>query len=163
MQMPQLLKAHALWFFVCLGMTGFMFLQEGDAVQHAPKSDRIELPAPQTEGSRTTNIRSRPSAAQVGEKLSEPSPVPDLGFPAALGGPGDNESDGLSNSSFGLARAVTPRLQAAGNVEGLSAGLYRYINQGHQLDRLDEGDRREDLLQGRARSDSRFARLRRCS
>lgn len=143
MQMPQLLKAHALWFFVCLGMTGFMFLQEGDAVQHAPKSDRIELPAPQTEGSMSLEsalFMRRSVRSYQNHPLSLTSVSQLLWAAQGITNPTGFRTAPSAGALYPLEVYVL-----AGNVEGLSAGLYRYINQGHQLDRLDEGDRREDL------------------
>lgn len=143
MKMPQFLKANALWICVCLGMTGFMFLQEGDAVQHAPKSDRIELPAPQTDGKMSLEFalfKRRSVRSFQNHHLSLAS-VSQLLWAAQ----GITNSMGLRTAPSAGALYPLEVYVFAGNVEGVSAGLYRYNNRGHQLDRLEQRDRRDDL------------------
>ncbi len=143
MHMPRFLKAHALWFCVCLGMTGSMFLQEGDAVQHAPKSDRIELPAPQTDGRMSLEFAlfMRRSVRSFQNHPLSLASVSQLLWAAQ----GITNSMGLRTAPSAGALYPLEVYVFAGNVEGVSAGLYRYNSQGHQLDRLDERDRRDDL------------------
>ena len=112
-------------------------------MQKAPDSGRIELPAPQTEGSMSLEsalFKRRSVRSYQNRPLSLIS-VSQLLWAA----------QGITNSmSFRTAPSAGALYPLevyvfAGNVEGLSAGLYRYNNRSHRLDRLDERDRRDDL------------------
>lgn len=118
-----------------------LFTSKGAAM--AEEARRIELPPPRIEGSTSLEgaFDQRRSVRSYADAPLSLSQVAQLLWAAQ----GQTDSRGYRTAPSAGATYPLELLVAAGSVDGMAAGVYRYRPAGHDLEKVATGDRRADL------------------
>lgn len=131
-------------FLMCIGTVGCVLLKEpGVADKSTSTGDMIKLPEPRYDSDTSIEeaVLLRRSVRQYKDEpltLAELSQL--LWAAQGITNPGGFRTAPSAGALYPLELYI-----AAGNVEGLSPGIYRYESDGHGLENIADGDVRDDL------------------
>ncbi len=127
------------------GCMGDSLENTGGANESLPENGTIDLPAPQTESD--TSIEEAIAARRsVREYTGEPITIAELSQ-ILWAAQGINGLEGHRSAPSAGALYPLEVYVAAGSVEGLPAGAYRYVPDGHRLTPVRQGDLRAKLAE----------------
>ncbi|MEA1896002.1 MAG: SagB/ThcOx family dehydrogenase [Euryarchaeota archaeon] len=118
-------------------------IEEGETEQNTRQEDEIMLPEPRTTGEISIEeaMRNRRSVRQYTEEGITLNDLSQLLWAAQ----GISSEEGFRTAPSAGALYPLEVYVVAGKVDGLSDGVYRYRTEGHTLQRICDGDLRENL------------------